>query len=167
MANFHHEAPLPSFPYNKVRWVHMKLGNSFFELINACMYVSLAALGLHCCTQAFSSPGPGVTQASHCSGFSCRAWTLEHVGSVVMDSTLSCSVACGILLAQESNLRSPALTGEFLTTGPPEVPGQIFNWTDSRIIVNAKQRYFRLFIARHRKLTRDTEWHSAYCLAQC
>ena len=104
VANFHREAPLLSFPSNKVRWVHRKLGNSSFELINASVYVCLAALGLHCCTQAFSSPGPRVTQASHCSGFSCRAWAPEHVGSVVMDSRLSCSVACGILLAQESNL---------------------------------------------------------------
>ena len=169
MANFHCEAPLLSFPYKKVRWVHMKLGDSFLKL----MHVFLAALGLHCCTQAFSSSGKwgllsGVTQASHCSGFSCwRARALEHVGSVVLDSRLSCSVACGILLAQESNPRSPALAGEFLTIRPPEVPGQIFNWKDSRITVNAKQTYFRFFIARHKKLTRDTEWHLADWLAQC
>ena len=137
------------------------------------MHVFLAVLGLHCCTQAFSSPGKwgllsSVAQASHCSGFSCcRAQALEHVGSAVLDSRLSWSVACGILLAQESNPGSPALAGAFLTTGPPEVPGQIFNWTHSRIIVNAKQRYFQLFIARHRKLTRDTEWHLADWLAQC
>ena len=42
------------------------------------IYLLLAALGLHCCTQAFSSCG---AQASHCSGFSCcGARALGRVG---------------------------------------------------------------------------------------
>ena len=146
--------------------------DSSFHFLKKVLF--LVALGPCCFLQAFSSCGElwlllvAVCVASQCRGFSCwRARALEHVGSVVLDSRLSCSVACGILLAQESNPRSPALAGEFLTIRPPEVPGQIFNWKDSRITVNAKQTYFRFFIARHRKLTRDTEWHLADWLAQC
>ena len=50
----------------------------------------LAALGLHCCPQAFFSCGEQgnyflVVQASHCSGFSCcGAQALEHQASVVV-----------------------------------------------------------------------------------
>ena len=44
----------------------------FFFLI----YLFLAALGLRCCTQAFSSGGKRgllfLVRASHCAGFSCR-----------------------------------------------------------------------------------------------
>ena len=60
------------------------------------IYLFLAALGLHCCTWAFSSCSEwgGVTlccgaQASHCGGFSCcGAWALGMRTSVV--------VACGV-----------------------------------------------------------------------
>ena len=56
---------------------------------------------LHC--------GPWV---SHCSGFSCvehrlQAYRLQYLwqtGSVVVEHGLSCSVACGIFLDQDSNL---------------------------------------------------------------
>ena len=57
------------------------------------------------------------TQASHCSDFSCRraraldmqasaveASRLYSTGSVVVGNGLSCSLACGIFLAQGSNL---------------------------------------------------------------
>ena len=57
----------------------------------------LAALGLLCCTKAFSSCGewgPLPTygaRASHCRSFSfCRAWALEHLGSIAMVPGLSC-----------------------------------------------------------------------------
>ena len=56
----------------------------FFKLF---IYLFLAALGLHCCAQAFSSCGErGATlrcneQASHCGGFSCwRSMGSRHVG---------------------------------------------------------------------------------------
>ena len=91
----------------------------------------MAALGLHCCKQAFansseqglfSSCGP---QASHCSGFSCCGawalgcsgfsscgrWALEQ-GLVVVAHRLSCAAGCGIFPDQGSNLCPPA-------NGPP------------------------------------------------
>ena len=40
-------------------------------------------------------------------------------GSAVGVCGLSCSATCGIFPDQESNPRPPALTGGFLTTGPP------------------------------------------------
>ena len=59
----------------------------------------LAALGLHCCTRAFSSRGergttlPCGAQASHCDGFSCcRAQALGTRASVVVAHGLS---SCG------------------------------------------------------------------------
>ena len=41
------------------------------------LLLSLAVLGLLCCTRAFSSCG---TQASHCGDFSCEAQALGHQG---------------------------------------------------------------------------------------
>ena len=62
----------------------------------------LAALGLWCCSWAFSSCS---VWASHCNGFSCcRAQALGHAGSVVVVHGLSCPVACGIFLDQWLNL---------------------------------------------------------------
>ena len=70
----------------------------------------LAALGLCCCTQAFSSCreegllsscGAG---ASHCSGFSrCDARALDAWASVVVAHGLSCPMACGIFPDQGLN----------------------------------------------------------------
>ena len=78
----------------------------FKKLIN----LFLAALGLHCFSQAFSSCGEhGLlsscsAQAPHCSGFSCcRVWALGHTGSVAVAHGLSCSAAFEIFLKQESN----------------------------------------------------------------
>ena len=51
---------------------------------------------------------------------SCGAWALECVGSVVVACGFSCPTACGILVPQPGiEPKSPALEGEFLTTGPP------------------------------------------------
>ena len=62
------------------------------------MYLFLAALGLHCCTRAFSSCGEGGYSSLWCAGFSLR-WLLllrstgsRHVGSVVVARRLS---SCG------------------------------------------------------------------------
>ena len=53
-------------------------------------FLSLAALGLCCCTRAFSSCGE---RASHCGGFSCcGAWTLGTQASVAVAHGLS---SCG------------------------------------------------------------------------
>ena len=54
------------------------------------------------------------------SGFLVVIWTLEGEGSVFMLCMLNCSEACGILVPQpEIEPMSPALQGEFFTTGPP------------------------------------------------
>ena len=50
-------------------------------------------LGLHCCTQAFSSWG---VWTSHCDFSCCRAWVLGHVGSVIGVHRFSCPEASGI-----------------------------------------------------------------------
>ena len=85
----------------------------FFNMLFICLF--LAALGLHCCPQAFSSCG---LWASHCSGLSwCGAWAPGSEGSVVMAHRLWSSgpvewwmglVALphlpGIFLEQGSNL---------------------------------------------------------------
>ena len=68
----------------------------FFNKFIFCLV--LAALGLRCCTRAFSSYGEyGLlccgAWASHCSGFSCcRAWALGTRASVVVARGLS---SCG------------------------------------------------------------------------
>ena len=98
----------------------------------------LMVLGLRYCTRAFSRQREGATprcgdglpimvaslccgaQAVECSGFSnCGSWALES-GSVVIAHHLSRPLTCGILVLQPGiKLVSPALTGRFLTTGPP------------------------------------------------
>ena len=94
--------------YLETQMTHSQL---FFFLI----YLFLAALGLCCCTRAFSSCG---AQVSLCSGFSCcRARALgsrasvvvargvQSAGSVVVAHRLTYSVACGIFPDQGSNPR--------------------------------------------------------------
>ena len=62
-------------------------------------------LGLCCSTQVFSSYGAQVP---------------EHACLVAAAHKLSCPVACGILVLHLGiKLKSPALEGRFLTTGPP------------------------------------------------
>ena len=63
----------------------------FFFFLNKFIYFFfLSALGLHCCTPAFSSCGK---QASHCGGFSCcRARALGPQASVVVAHGFS---SCG------------------------------------------------------------------------
>ena len=58
---------------------------------------------------------------------SCGLQVLEHVGSVTAGPRLSCSSACGILVPQPGiEPMSPALTGGFLSTGPPGKSLQLF-----------------------------------------
>ena len=50
---------------------------------------------------------------------SCGVWAPGHVGSVVVAHGLSCPAACGILVPRAGmEPASPALEGEFFTTGP-------------------------------------------------
>ena len=89
----------------------------------------LAALGLHCCTQAFSSCG---VRASHCSGFSCCgaralgarasvvvARGLSSCGSRALECWLSSCGPWASLLRGMWDLPRPALAGRFLATAPP------------------------------------------------
>ena len=109
----------------------------------------MAALGLCCCAQAFSSWGANLhcgAWASHCGGFSCfGARALGMRASVVVACRLS---SCGLWVL-EHRLRScasraqllrgmwdlpgpglepvsPALVGRFLTTAPPGKPYKLF-----------------------------------------
>ena len=78
------------------------------------LFLFLSVLGLHCCTQAFSSCGEqelfsSGAWAPHSGGFSCGAGALERTcsvlpgalertSSVVVARGLSCSAACRILV---------------------------------------------------------------------
>ena len=79
----------------EVSWPAVTALPSFFNLI-------LAALGLHCSTQAFSSCR---AWASLCGGFSCcGAQALGAQASVVVAHGVSCSMACVIFPDQGLNL---------------------------------------------------------------
>ena len=81
------------------------------------LFLFLAVLGLHCCTQAFSSCSEGgllfiavrrflIAVASLVAEHGLQAHGLQqlwHAGSVVAAHGLSCSVACGIFPDQGSN----------------------------------------------------------------
>ena len=97
-----------------------------YFLKNVIYFLFLAALGLCCYAQAFSSCGePGLHSncsalASHCGGFShCKAWALGSQASVVGAHRLSCSAACGIFLDQGSNLCPLHQQVDSQATGPP------------------------------------------------
>ena len=111
------------------------------------IYLFLAALGLRCCTQAFSSCGQWgllfiavhrllIAVASLVADHRLQACSLQqlwHAGSVVVARRLQstgsvvvahgprCSVACGVWDFPGPGLEpvSPALAGGFLTTVPP------------------------------------------------
>ena len=109
----------------------------FFFFLNKFIYLFLAALGLRCCTQAFSSCGePGllfvvvhgllIAVASLVVEHGLQARGLSSCGSRALEHRLS---SCG---AQAQLLRGmwdlpgpglelvcPALAGRFLTTAPP------------------------------------------------
>ena len=72
---------------------------------------AVVAWGPTCVTRALVVAACGLS--------SCGTWTPKCAGSVVVVCRLSCS-ACGILVPRPgSKPMSPALQGEFLTTGPP------------------------------------------------
>ena len=108
---------------------------AFIYFFNKSIYLFiLAALGLRCCTWAFSSCGErGLlflrcgARASHCGGFSCcGARALGTWASVVVACGLSSCGALAQLLHGMWDLPrpgiepvSPMLAGRFLTTAPP------------------------------------------------
>ena len=76
-------------------------------------------LGLHCYAWAFSSFSEWRLLSS-CTQASVPEHGLYGMrASVVVALWLICPLACGIFLDQKLNPSSPALTGRFLTTGPP------------------------------------------------
>ena len=122
------------------RWFHVECSLSFIDLhllsiinlgensvIVTCIFylfyfIFLAALGLHCCAQAFSSCGERgllfvvvhrllivvaslvAEQGSRCAGFSsCGTQALERRLSSCGARGLSCSMACGIFPDQGWN----------------------------------------------------------------
>ena len=56
------------------------------------------------CAGSLLPCGTLLAPASHCSGFSCEAWALGCVGSAVVAHWLSCPVACGLFLDEDSKL---------------------------------------------------------------
>ena len=85
-----------------------------FSLIHFLLYliINLAALGLCCCTQAFSSCG----ELGYCSPV---AGSLQPVGSVVVVDKLSCPHRMWNLPRPGIKPASPALASVFLATRPP------------------------------------------------
>ena len=74
------------------------------------LYVFMAALGLHCCSRAFSSCGErGLLFVAVCrlllavASLVTEHWLLGAWASVVVVHGLSCSTACGIFPDQGSN----------------------------------------------------------------
>ena len=114
---------------------------SFFKIF---IYLFLAALGLRCCTRAFSSCRErGIlccsAPASHCGSFSCsgargsRRTGLMSCGSRALEHRLSsCGVRALLLHVMwdppGSGLEPmpPALAGGFPTTAPPGKPSTYF-----------------------------------------
>ena len=94
-----------------------------------CVYLILAALGLHCCASFLSSCGVGGgyslfrSTGSRCEGFSsCDSWALEPQLSSRGSPAL---LLCGLwdLPGPGMEPASPALVGGFFTTKPPGKPG--------------------------------------------
>ena len=85
------------------------------------------ALGLHCCVWAFATCSKGgyclvVVPRLIATAFRVAEHWPWSTGSAVLVRRLRCSRACGLLPDQRSlwiQPVSPALTGGFLTTGPP------------------------------------------------
>ena len=91
----------------------------------------MTALDLRCCMQAFSSCGEQrllsscSAQTSHCGGFPCcQAWSLGHMGSVIVAHRPSCPMACVIFLDQGTKSSAPA--DRLPNTGPPGKSPKIY-----------------------------------------
>ena len=89
--------------------------------LNKFIYLFLAALGLCCCTRAFSSCGEwGLLFVAVRVLLLLQSMGSRSAGSsVVVVHGFSCSAACGIFLDQGLNPCPPALAGGFLTAAPP------------------------------------------------
>ena len=116
------------------------------------IYFFLAALVLHCCAWTYSSyelwliSSCGVW-ASHCSGFSCcRAQALGEWSSGVVAHGLSYSRRdMWDLPGPGIELVSTALTGGFLSTGPPEKPSSKNCWSECNWYNHFESLFFSIF----------------------
>ena len=88
-------------------------------------WVFIAAHGLSLVVSGgYASCG---AQVFHCSGFSLQSMGSWHLGSVVAVHSLSCPLACGILVpAPGIKPVYLGLGGGFLTTGPSGSPHKFF-----------------------------------------
>ena len=123
------ESELSAFMWNKV--VHFEIVNQkrifLYKFICLFVYLFMAVLGLHCCTQAFSSCGErGLLFVVAC-GLQARG--LSSCGSQALEPRLSscgarAQLLCGMWDLPGPGLEpmSPALAGGFLTTVPPGKP---------------------------------------------
>ena len=108
--------------------------NFFFKIFKLnFLYIFLVALGLHCCTRAFSRcDEQGLlsscsVHALHCGGFYCSEHGLLSIGSLLVVHGLSCPTACGVFPHQVSN-PVPCIGRETLNhRATREVPGYFEN----------------------------------------
>ena len=108
---------------------HLDFSSFVFLILIFCLF--LVALGLHCCTQPFSSCN---AQASHGGGFSyCEAQALATWFN-------NCMWLAGLVLHGIWNLPrpgielvSPALAGGFLSTAPPRKSLPFLSFGPSRV----------------------------------
>ena len=136
----------------------------------------MAALGLRCCSWAFSGCWePGLLSScdaqAHCGGFSCcRALGSRWEASVVAAHRLSCSEACGIFPEPGIEPMSPALPGRFLTTRPPGKPliFFLFFWQHgSQLTVPRSHKWLLslsdiLFTARKRNSLKEAQFEKCW-----
>ena len=112
----------------------MSSGSSTNCLFIISIYLFFAVSGLHCCLWTLSSCSEqGLLsscgmQASCCSGFSCGAQPLAHMGFSSRHGAQA-SLPCGMWDPPGPGIEPVfhALQGGFLTTGPPMKPLFIFN----------------------------------------
>ena len=117
-------------------WTAREFPTGFFLFFKIYFYLFMAALGLHCCSQAFSSCDEGSSSlwctdfltwwllwlqrmGSECTGSVVAPWGLSNTGSVAVAHRRSCSMACGVFPWPGFDPMSPAWAGRFLTTGRP------------------------------------------------
>ena len=138
-------------PHTSLLFYFIFLNGLLFKIFLNFIYLSLAALGLHCCTRAFSSCGEWglLFVAVHRLLIAVSSLAAEHglqahglqqlqcVGSVVAVRGLSscgtwAQLLCGMWDLPRPGIQpmSPALAGGFLTTVPPGKPHKFifFKW---------------------------------------
>ena len=108
------------------------------------LYLLMAALGLSCWPQVFSSCGEEGLLSSWCVGFSLR-WILlfQSTGSVAEADGISCPTACRILLDQEMNPYLLHWQAESLPLSPQGNPIPLHFQQVSKLIVTLGNRCYK------------------------